>query len=77
MYDFVDSLYRVFQKNICPWTTYMDVEMAVYMYIQNLCHKAESILVDQLELKILEAKIREEEDMNHTIPFPKEGSGGA
>ena len=65
MYDYIDSLHKVFKKNICPWATYMDVEMAIYMYIQNLCHKCESILMDQYELKVLEVQIHKEEEANH------------
>ena len=72
MHDYVVSLHKVFKKNICPWATYMEVEMAVYMYIQNLCHKAESIFMDQFELKILNHDIQEEEDQNNTIGFGKE-----
>ena len=72
MYDYIESLHRVFAKNVCPWAAYVDVEMAVFMYVINLCHKAEAVLMDHFELKILEAEIQDEEEANHAIGFGKE-----
>lgn len=46
MADYIEVLHKVFQKNICPWVTYAQIEMSVFFYIQNLCHKSESILLD-------------------------------
>ena len=54
MYDYVVSLHEAFKKLICPWVTYERVEQAVYWFIQNLFQKCESILMDQLELKLIE-----------------------
>ena len=77
MYDYIDSLHRVFKKNICPWATYMDVEMAVYMYIQNLLHKCESVLMDQYELKVLEVQKNKEEEANRGAGIGKDRNKNA
>lgn len=59
MFNYIESLFTVFKKNICPWATYPQVEQAVFFYILNVIHKCESIMADQLELKLIEADIKE------------------
>ena len=49
MSDYTNILHEVFKKNICPFAKYQNVEMAVFFYIQNICHKCESILMDYWE----------------------------
>lgn len=46
MKSYIDSLFEVLKAKICPWVTLVQVECSVFWYIQNLIHKAESILID-------------------------------
>ena len=54
MVDYIESMYQVVKKNICPQVTYAQIEMSVFFFIQNLMHKCESILLDQLEFYLIE-----------------------
>jgi len=49
MADYMLSLHEVIQRNLYPQVTYPQVEMAVFFYMMNTMHKAESILLDQYE----------------------------
>ena len=65
MSDYVNALYEVVKKNVCPYTKYGNVEMAVFSFIENLVHKCESILMDYWEyfslgdIKELSSKIKD------------------
>lgn len=54
MFHYISTLHKVFQKNICPWVQYKDVEMSVFFFIQNLVHKCEAILMEQYEQKMIQ-----------------------
>ena len=49
MSDYINVLHEVVKKNICPYTKYGNIEMAVFSFIENLVHKCESILMDYWE----------------------------
>ena len=57
MFHYINTLHKVFKKNICPWAQYKDIEMSVFFYIQNLVHKCESILMEQYEQKIMQESL--------------------
>jgi len=49
MAEYIESLFEVVRENIYPQVTYAQIEMAVFFYMVNTMHKAESILIDQYE----------------------------
>jgi hypothetical protein len=51
------------QKNFYSHVEYANVELAVFNYIQNLCHKCESILMDQLEYYQIDKNKKAEDDL--------------
>ena len=60
MTDYVETLYQVMKKNFYSHIEYYHVEMAVFNFIQNIVHKCESILMDQLEFFQIDIKLKAE-----------------
>ena len=71
--DYVASLHASFQK-VCPWVTIEQIENAVHHFILDLLHKCEAILLDQLELKLIEAQLESRSIQSEKLAILKDSS---